>query len=41
MKHPNIVEFEVTGAYGDESETPLFAWNGYSEANTAVRGNNK
>ena len=32
---------EVTGAYGDESETPLFAWNGYSEANTAVRGNNK
>lgn len=37
----NLYILEVTGAYGDESETPLFAWNGYAEVNTAVRGNNK
>lgn len=29
---------EVEKVFGDEAETPLFAWKGYAEANTAVRG---
>ena len=34
----NLYILEVKGAYGDETETPLFAWKGYAEVNTAVRG---
>ena len=34
----NLYIMEVVKAFGDESETPLFAWKGYAEVNTAVRG---
>ena len=34
----NLYIMEVKNAFGDEAETPLFAWNGYAEVNTAVRG---
>ena len=34
----NLYIMEVQKVYGDEAETPLFAWKGYAEVNTAVRG---
>lgn len=34
----NLYIMEVQKVYGDETETPLFAWKGYAEVNTAVRG---
>ncbi len=34
----NLYIMEVKKVFGDEAETPLFAWKGYAEANTAVRG---
>ena len=34
----NLYVLEVQKVYGDETETPLFAWKGYAEVNTAVRG---
>lgn len=34
----NLYVMQVEKAFGDETETPLFAWKGYAEVNTAVRG---
>ena len=34
----NLYIMQVEKAFGDEAETPLFAWKGYAEVNTAVRG---
>lgn len=34
----NLYILEVTKAYGNEAETPLFAWKGYAEVAPAVRG---
>ena len=34
----NLYILEVVKAYGDETETPLFAWKGYAEVAPAVKG---
>ena len=34
----NLYIMQVEKAFGDEAETPLFAWKGYAEVNTAMRG---
>ena len=33
----NLYILEVTKAYGDEAETPLFAWKGYAEVAPAAK----